>query len=320
MNIRSAGYTSLLCIVLTACSEGTSKTERSPTPETLLVDGSSTVYPLSKEAARRFERRAPKAHIKVDFSGTTAGFREFCRGQTDINNASRVINDKEQQACESNDIRYLELHIAMDSIAIVVNPKNTWAEGISVEELKKTWAPGAEGEIESWSDISGDWPDHPVELFGRGQDSGTYDYFTNAIVGSPRSSRSDYTASEDEEFLANRIAEEKNALGFFGVGAYHRNWSRLKLLSVDGVYPSLETVKDQSYTPLTRPLYLYVNKDRIATKATLAPFLDAYLEGLNRWIHFTGFMPVDQSILNENLASVKELVDQEVAGNAPASE
>jgi len=317
MNFRTAAYGLLLPVVLSACSDGASQTERSVTPETLLVDGSSTVYPLSKEAARRFERKDPQAHIDVEFSGTTAGFRVFCSGKTDINNSSRLINEAERQACKAKDIRYLKLHIAMDAIVMVVNPKNTWAEDISLDELQKIWAPEAEGTIENWSDIRSDWPDRPIELFGRGQDSGTYDYFTNAIVGSPRSSRSDYTASEDEAFLAQRIASEENALGFFGIGAYHRNWSTLKLLSVEGVYPSLETVKNQSYTPLTRPLYLYINKNRIATKPTLVPFLEVYLRGLNSWIHFTGFMPIDQSVLDKNLAGVKQMTVQQMDTDEP---
>lgn len=305
MNIRTAAYGLVFLSVLSACSDSASQTERLVTPSTILIDGSSTVYPLSKEAARRFERKNPKAHIDVEFSGTTAGFRTFCDGETDINNASRLINDVEKQACDNTNVRYLELPIAMDSIAIVVNPKNTWANNISVEELRKLWEPESEGKVKSWSDIRSDWPERPIELFGRGQDSGTYDYFTRTIVGSPRSSRLDYTASEDEEFLVEKISSNENALGFFGIGAYHRNWDELKLVSVDGVYPSLETVKNQSYTPLTRRLYLYVNEDSLAGKSALVPFLESYLTGLNGWIHFTGYMPIDQSVLEENVAQIK---------------
>lgn len=307
MKMRTACY-ALLPFVLAACSDQTTESGRAITAQTVLVSGSSTVYPLSKEAARRFERSGSQAHIDVKFTGSTAGFRGFCNGESDINNASRLINAEEKQACESKGIQYLELPIAMDSLAVVVHPRNTWASDISVAELKKIWEPAADGKINSWNDIRSDWPDHPIKLFGRGQDSGTYDYFTTAIVGSARSSRMDYTASEDEELLANGIAAEQNALGFFGIGAYHRHWNDLKLVAVDGVYPSLETVKDQSYTPLTRPLYLYVNKASLTSKPSLAPFLDAYLGDLNSWIHFTGYMPIRRSSIDDSLAQIRQAV------------
>ncbi len=298
----------LLAFLLGAC--GNEPTVRAITAQTVLADGSSTVYPLTHEAARRFERANANAHIDVKFSGTTGGFRHFCAGETDISNASRSINAEEKAQCESNGVRYLELPLAMDSMAIVVHPHNTWTNDITVAELKKLWSPEAEGKVNTWKDVRADWPDRPIALFGRGQDSGTYDYFTTVIVGETRSSRKDYFGSEDEELLASKIANEPNALGFFGIGGYHRHWDELKLVAVDDgqgpVFPTLETVKNGSYTPLTRPLYLYVNEDSLASKTTLRPFLDAYLSGITSWIHFTGYMPLAGSSYAESLERLRK--------------
>jgi phosphate transport system substrate-binding protein len=307
MNTQKLCCAFLLPLALFACSDKASHPERAVTDQTVLVNGSSTVYPLSKEAAQRFERSNAHAHIDVKFSGTTGGFRSFCKGETDISNSSRLINTEEKSLCESHAIRYLELPIAMDSIAVVVHPKNTWANDINVAELKKLWEPAAEGKIKTWKDVRSDWPDQPIVLFGRGQDSGTYDYFTTEIVGETRSSRKDYTGSEDEEFLAEKIAAEKNSLGFFGIGAYHRHWNEVKLIAVDGVYPTLDTVKNGSYKPLTRPLYLYVNEASMASKATVAPFLESYLSGLPSWIHFTGYMPIDSSLIAQGRKNIQQL-------------
>lgn len=280
---------------LTACS-GDSP-DRPVTEKTIVASGSSTVYPITREAARRFERTRGDAHVHVRFTGSTAGFREFCNGELDIANASRAINPSERAECERQGVEYLRMPLAMDAITVVVNPENHWANDISVEELQRLWSPEAEGNIKLWRDIRPEWPDEPIVLFGRGQDSGTYDYFTTVIVGTTRSSRGDYNASEDEEWLAAGIAGEHNALGFFGIGAYHRHWEDLKLLPVDAgngpIYPSLTTVADGSYAPLSRPLYLYVNKASLESKADLQPFLEHYFSGLRNWLHFTGFMPAD---------------------------
>lgn len=201
--------------------------------EGLLIDGSSTVYPLTREAVRRFQRAQPGHPIEVAFSGTSAGFRRFCAGKTDINDASRRMNSSEQALCAQNGIGYREVPLAMDAITVVVHPSNDWASDITVEELKKLWTPAAEDKVRHWSHIRAGWPDRPVKLFGRGQDSGTYDVFTRQIVGEAHRSRQDYTASENEEELAAGIAAEPDALGFFGIGAYHRHWDELKLLAID---------------------------------------------------------------------------------------
>ncbi|WP_241666698.1 PstS family phosphate ABC transporter substrate-binding protein [Stutzerimonas nosocomialis] len=269
------------------------------------IDGSSTLFPVTFEAARRFQRAQPGSSIQVEFSGSGAGFRAFCRGEIDVANASRDMNAHEQAECAKHDIHFRQLPVAIDSIAIVVNPANRWADDITVEELKTLWAPEAEEKITTWKAIREHWPDEPVELFGRGQNSGTYDVFTEAIVGQAHRSRHDYHASEDEEALARGIADSPNALGFFGIGAYHRHWDELKLVAVDAgkgpVYPTLATVGSGDYQPLTRPLYLYVNERSLTGNPRLREFLTHYLTHLRSWIHFTGFMPLDAGGYQQSL-------------------
>lgn len=276
--------------------------------DAIVADGSSTVYPLTREAARRFQRSHGDVSIDVSFSGSTAGFRRFCAGELDISNASRAMNAQEAAACDAEGVRYRQLPIAMDAIAVVVHPRNRWAKDISVTELRALWAPAAEGKVKTWKDVRPEWPAKPIVLFGRGQDSGTYDTFTTEVVGATRSSRMDYTASEDEEALAKAIADEPNALGFFGIGAYHRHWDELKLIAIDNgagaIYPTLETVKQGQYQPLTRPLFLYVNEQRLSTKPALVAFLSDYLGGIAAWIHFTGFMPLMPGAYQEGLKTL----------------
>ncbi|MCC8342082.1 PstS family phosphate ABC transporter substrate-binding protein [Pseudomonas stutzeri] len=277
--------------------------------EGLLIDGSSTVYPLTREAIRRFQRAQPGHPIEVAFSGTSAGFRRFCAGKTDINNASRRMKSSEQALCAQNGIGYREVPLAMDAITVVVHPSNDWASDITVEELKKLWTPAAEGKVRHWSHIRAGWPDRPVKLFGRGQDSGTYDVFTRQIVGEAHRSRQDYTASENEEELAAGIAAEPDALGFFGIGAYHRHWDELKLLAIDSgkgpVYPTLETVSEAHYQPLTRPLFIYLSERSLQEKPTTRAFVMHYLQGLPTWIHFTGFMPQRAERYAQSLQSLE---------------
>ncbi|AQU85119.1 ABC transporter substrate-binding protein [Halomonas sp. 'Soap Lake  len=303
----------LLVLFLQGCSEDSHSMQTVASGD-LTASGSSTVYPLTREAVRRFERANPDVNIAVEFTGTTAGFKKFCAGEADINNASRPINESEQAVCESNDIAYVEVPIAMDAISIVVHPSNNWANDITVDELHRLWLPASEGEVMTWRDVRESWPDEPIELFGRGQDSGTYDYFTTAILGTTRSSRTDYVASEDEEFLAAQIAAEPGALGFFGIGGYHRHWNELKLLAVTNgdhsVFPTLETVKRGEYTPLSRPLYLYLNQQSLKEKPALHRFAIAYVEGIRDWIHFTGYLPLEEQVYADTLDTLHLLEGQ----------
>lgn len=266
----------------------------------ITADGSSTVYPITLEAARR-----AGAEVEVSFSGTTAGFRRFCAGESDISNASRPINREEIEACAAAGVNYVELPIAFDALAVVVHPENDWAADITVEELRVLWEPAAEDSVKTWRQVRPAWPDRPIKLFGRGQDSGTYDYFTTVIVGDTRSSRSDYTASESEEELARGIAADPEALGFFGVGAYFRHWEELKDLGIDSgagpVHPALREVLAGRYQPLARPLFLYVNAASLESKPELRSFMTGYLGGMQTWVHFTGYMPLSAEAYEQAL-------------------
>lgn len=257
----------------------------------IVADGSSTVYPITAEASRR-----TRTQVDNSFSGTAGGFRRFCAGETDISNASRPINDEELAACADTGIDFIELPIAFDAVAVVVNGANDWASSITVDELRRLWEPAAERTVTTWRQLRPEWPDRSITLYGRGQDSGTYDYFTTVIVGETRASRSDYVASEDEEALATSIANDPNALGFFGVGAYFRHWEELKDLAIDSgsgpVHPALPEVLVGRYQPLSRPLFLYISAASLESKPQLSSFLKAYLSSMRNWVHFTGYMPL----------------------------
>ncbi len=234
------------------------------------IDGSSTVYPLTEAMAEEFRREAPDVRVTVGLSGTGGGFKKFSRGEIDINNASRNITEGEAEDCKKNNITYTELKVAYDGLAVVVSPENTWCKEITVAELKKMWEPAAQGTIKKWNQIRSSWPDEEIHLFGAGVESGTYDYFTEVIVGKSHSSRGDYTASEDDNVLVQGIKGDKNALGFFGLAYYTENQDKLRLVAVDDeiadngagpILPTVETVKNKTYSPLGRPLFIYVNSE-----------------------------------------------------------
>lgn len=269
------------------------------TAQTIQVDGSSTVYPISREAAQRFMRTEREARIEVAYSGTTGGFAAFCAGETDISNASRPIDAAELALCAENEIEFIELPIAVDALTIVVHPDNRWVRHLTIDELKRIWEPAAEGVITNWRQVRDGFPDRPLVLFGRGQTSGTYDYFTGAVVGEIRASRQDYTASDNIDFLVAGIAGEPDALGFFGIGGFAPNFEILKDVAVDSgsgpVFANIREVHAGRYQPLTRPLFLYVNAARAADNPTLRRFVEFYLDDVARWVVFTGYMPLDEA-------------------------
>lgn len=299
-NGRTNAKAKLIALALAAFALATAGATGQTRAQQITADGSSTVYPITAEAARR-----TGTAIDNSFSGTTGGFRRFCAGEIDIGNASRPINTEEIEACEESGVDYVELPIAFDAIAVVASAANDWASSITTEELRRLWEPAAEGAITTWRQIRPEWPDRPIALYGRGQDSGTYDYFTTVIVGETRSSRGDYTASENEEELAAEIAADPDALGFFGVGAYFRHWEELKDLAVDSgsgpVHPALREVLAGRYQPLGRPLFLYVNGASLAGKPELKAFLRSYLSGMRNWVHFTGYMPLSAEAYDKAL-------------------
>src|SRR5262245_24837421 len=228
------------------------------------VDGSSTVYPITQLVAAEFERLMSRTiKVSVAFSGTSGGFRRFCRGETDINDASRPILKTEIEACKRAGIYFYELPIAYDAITVVVNRANRWVDFLSVDELKHIWQPSAQAHITQWRQVRPVWPRTPIRLFGSGTDSGTFDYFTEAIVGSMRASRNDFSASEDDNVLARGIADDKSALGYFGYAYYLKNEKFLRAVAISNgkvaVLPNIQNVDNGTYQPLSRPLFLYAN-------------------------------------------------------------
>ncbi|HSH72258.1 MAG TPA: PstS family phosphate ABC transporter substrate-binding protein [Methylophilaceae bacterium] len=246
------------------------------------IDGSSTVYPITEAVAEDFQK-AKGIKVTVGISGTGGGFKKFCRGETDISDASRPILQKEIDICKEAGIQYIELPIAYDALTVAVSPKNDWVKSLTVAQLNKMWAPAAQGSVKSWKQIDPSFPDKPLKLFGPGADSGTFDYFTEAIVGKAKSSRGDFTASEDDNVLVNGVAGDAGALGYFGYAYYEENQDKLKAVPIiatgktTGILPSPATVQDGTYQPLARPLFIYVNATSAAFKPEIKAFVDYYL-------------------------------------------
>jgi phosphate transport system substrate-binding protein len=248
------------------------------------IDGSSTVFPITEAVAEEF-KKVNGVNVTVGISGTGGGFQKFCRDEIDVSDASRPIKPAEAEACSKAGIDYVELPIAYDGIAIVVNPKNTWAASMTVAELKTLWEPAAQGKVMRWSQVRSGWPDKEVHLFGAGLDSGTFDYFTEAIVGKEDSSRGDYTNSEDDNVLVQGVKADEYALGYFGYAYYEENKDSLKLVAVDdgndangkgAILPSPETVRDGTYRPLSRPIFIYPKVTSLS-RPEVQNFIDFYL-------------------------------------------
>ena len=300
-----------LGLFLTACNSPQEGGEH-PTATlkgNIKVDGSSTVFPITEAVAEEFRTVHPKVKTTIGVSGTGGGFKKFSRGETDISDASRPIKQKEIDACKANKITYVELTVAYDGLAVLINPKNDWVDFFTVEELKKLWEPAAQGKIMKWNQIRAGWPDKEIHLFGPGVASGTYDYFTEAIVGESGSSRGDFTASEDDNVLVQGIVGDKYGLGFFGLAYYAENKDRLKLVGVDNgngaVKPSLETVKNGSYSPLSRPLFIYVNSTAVARPEVIS-FIDFYLENAPQLSKEVGYIPLPASEYDKQKSNFKQ--------------
>ena len=248
------------------------------------VDGSSTVFPISEAVAEEFQKKNPNVRVTVGISGTGGGFQKFCSGETDVSDASRPIRSTEIAACKKAGIEYIELPVAYDGLTIVVSPRNQWTTSITVEELKRLWAPEAQGKITRWNQVRSSWPDREIHLFGAGVDSGTYDYFTEAIVGKEGASRGDFTSSEDDNVIVQGVANDELALGFVPLAYVEQNQSKLKLVPVDDgkpyngagpITPSQETVRDGTYQPLARPLFIYVAR-KAADRPEVQRFVESY--------------------------------------------
>lgn len=286
-----------IVVLMTSCNQKSGSSEGQLNGE-VKIDGSSTVYPITEAIAEEYRTEQPNVRVTVGVSGTGGGFGKFSRNEIAINNASRPIKDSEIEEAEKNNVGYIELSVAYDGLAVVVSKENDWAASLTVEELKKIWEPAAQGKLTHWNQIRPEWPDVPLNLYGPGIASGTYDYFTEVIVGESGSSRGDYTASEDDNVLVQGVSGDKNALGFFGLAYFEENQEKLKLVGVDdgsgAVLPSYETVKDGSYTPLSRPVFIYVNSEATKTEAVV-DFVEFYLETAGELVQDVGYIALPEA-------------------------
>ena len=264
------------------------------------IDGSSTVFPVTEAVAEEFQKaKKGKIKVTVGISGTGGGFKKFCRGETDIQDASRPILKQEMEACKGAGVEYIEVPVAFDALTVIINPKNNWSPSMTVAELKKIWEPSAQGKITNWNQVRDKWPNAPLKLFGAGADSGTFDYFTEAITGKAKSSRGDFTASEDDNVLVQGVANDVNALGFFGFAYYAENTKKLKAVAIDNgkgaVLPSEKTVLDGSYQPLSRPIYIYVSKKALA-KPEVREFAEFYLKNAPKLVREVKYVPLPDKV------------------------
>lgn len=293
-----------LIALMAACGGGGETKTGETKVTTIKIDGSSTVYPISAAMASEYQKTTESVKIEVAQSGTGGGFKKFARGENIISDASRAIKKAEDSACAAAKIEYIELPVAYDGLAIVVHPENTWATSITVAELKKLWEPAAEGKVKKWSDVRAGWPNQDIHLYGAGTASGTFEYFTEAIVGKSKSSRSDYSSSENDNVLVQGISTDKYALGYFGLFYYIKNQAKLKVVPVDDekdengkgpITPSEATVRDASYQPLSRPLYIYINKAAVADSA-VDKFVNYYLDNAEAISSKIGYVPLTKEI------------------------
>jgi phosphate transport system substrate-binding protein len=274
------------------------------------ADGSSTVFPITEAMAEQFQKlKKGQVQVTVGISGTGGGFKKFCNGETDISNASRPILKREMEACRSKNISYIELPVAFDALSVVVNPRNNWVKQLTVAELKTIWEPAAQGKIKNWNQVNPAWPNRPLKLFGAGTDSGTFDYFTEAIVGKAKSSRGDYTASEDDNVLVQGVATDVGALGYFGYAYYEENAKRLRAVPIvnaqgKAVLPSRKTVEDGSYNPLSRPIFIYVNSESLR-RPEVREFVEFYQRQASKLIPPTGYIPLPARAYAANLDNIR---------------
>ena len=269
----------------------------------VLIDGSSTVFPITEAVAEEFQKEFPDVSVNVGISGTGGGFKKFVVGETDINNASREIKPEEHEAAQKNGIDYVAFKVGYDGITVVTNKSNTWCTDISLEELKKIWEPTSK--VKTWADVRKGWPAQPIKLFGPDADSGTFDYFTEAVVGEAKKSRADYTASADDNTLVFGVSGEKNSLGYFGFAYYEENADKLNAVSVNGVAPSLNTIKSGAY-PLSRPLFIYVSKKSLK-RPEVYEFVSIYLKNAEALVKQVGYVPLSADEYRSSLSTLEKL-------------
>lgn len=300
--LNSFNFRALTVAILLSASVTAGTVNASPI---IKIDGSSTVFPITEAVAEDFQiAKRGAIRVTVGISGTGGGFKKFCRNEIDIVNASRPITHLEMEACKKEGVQYIEMPIAFDALTVVVNPKNTWSKTITVAELKKIWEPDAQGKINNWNQINPAWPDKRIKLYGPGADSGTFEYFTEAIVGKAKSSRGDFTASEDDNVLVQGVASDIYALGFFGFAYYIENRNKINAVAIDsgegGVLPSAATVENTSYKPLSRPIFIYVNA-KSTEKPEVHEFVNFYMNNAPELVTEVKYFPLSKEVYDLNI-------------------
>ncbi|MFZ2201023.1 MAG: PstS family phosphate ABC transporter substrate-binding protein [Leptotrichiaceae bacterium] len=291
-------------IMLMSCGGGASTNSSESAAKLsgeVVVDGSSTVAPVTQAVAEEFAKENSEVNVSVGISGTGGGFKKFVKGEIDISDASRPIKPEEAEEAKKNGIEYLELKVGLDGLTVVTNKENTWAKDVSVEDLKKIWTDGST--VKTWKDVNPAWPAEPIKLYGPDQDSGTYDYFIEEIIGKEGKIRKDYSPSSDDNQLVQGVEGDKGSLGFFGYAYYLEQKDKMNALAINGIVPSDETVKNGTYTPLSRPLYIYVNKKAFAEKPQVKAFLQFYIKNASELLKSVGYISLDS--YSEQEAAVK---------------
>ncbi|MBI3529928.1 MAG: PstS family phosphate ABC transporter substrate-binding protein [Betaproteobacteria bacterium] len=277
------------------------------------IDGSSTVFPITEAMAEDFQKSTKgKVKVTVGISGTGGGFKKFCRGETDISDASRPILKKEMDDCKAAGVQYIELPVAYDALTVVIHPDNKWAQTLTVAELRKMWEPGAQGKVKTWKQVNPAWPDQPLKLFGPGADSGTFDYFTEAVSGKAKSSRGDFTASEDDNVLVQGVSRDVNALGYFGFAYYVENKDKLRAARIadkagQGVEPSFETVINGTYQPLARPIFIYINAKSLE-RPEVKEFVEFYMKSAEVLVREVKYVPLPAKAYAYNIEHANKKV------------
>jgi phosphate transport system substrate-binding protein len=292
-----------------AFSIGLPMAAHAQTAQVIRIDGSSTVFPVTEAVAEEFQKANRGLKVTVGISGTGGGFKKFCRGETDIQNASRPITANEMKDCKAAGVQYIELPVAFDALTVVVHKDNPLKE-ISIDDLKKMWEPGAQGKIMRWNEANPAFPNEPLMLFGAGADSGTFDYFTEAVTGKSKSSRGDFTASEDDNVIVQGVARNKNALGFFGYAYYEENKDKIKGLPISwkggkAVSPSAAHVLDGTYQPLSRPIFIYVNAKSLA-RPEVRSFVEFFMKQAPKLVAEVKYVPLPAKAYEYNLAAVQK--------------
>jgi phosphate transport system substrate-binding protein len=318
LNAYSAFLCAIAALALAGCGGEEPSARNAPV---IRIDGSSTVFPIAEAVSEEFQlSERGFVRVTVGLSGTGGGFKKLCRGEVDLANASRPILAEEMAACRSTGVEFMELPIAFDAITVVVNPQNDWVTTMSVDDLRRIWAPQAQGAITRWNQVRPEWPDAPLMLFGPGADSGTFDYFTEAIVGKAKASRGDYTASEDDNVLVQGVEYNRNALGYFGFAYYTSHRERMRAVPIEteggSVAPTVETVTAGTYQPLSRPLFIYVNAAS-AERPEVARFIEFYLTEGPALAAEVGFVPLPEAASKRALEHFRARRVGTVFGGAP---